>query len=225
MVLLSFKRPQNMDRIVRTCLAARFVGKVVVSNNNPEVDLREWLTIESDRLQLIRQPRPTPPGSRLAIARETGGQYFISIDDDAFLAPGQLDRLYRALLADPHAPHGFQGQNWERSGGGELGGAIRSEGRVDVLNRAYLFTEAQLAECERLGAALDLGPLDAIRNGEDILLSCSGSARPYVHDVGPVLECATSNDAGIAVWRSIGFEAPRIELYRRLRELKPLDPA
>ena len=223
-ILLSFKRPQNMDRIVRICLAARFVERVIVSNNNPEVDLRDWIGIDSDRLQLIAQPKPTPPGVRVSLARKAGGRHFISIDDDVFLSPGQLHRLYRAYLSDPSVPHGFHGQCWEeaeREGG--LGGVVLGDKRVDVLNRAYFFSESQLTEFERLAALLHLGPPEAIRNGEDVLLSFCGERRPRIHGIGPVLECPTSDRAGIAVWREPGFQKTRVQLFQSLRTLKPLD--
>jgi hypothetical protein len=58
---------------------------------------------------------------------------------------------------------------------------------------------------------------------DDVLLSFAGDQRPYCHDIGPILECLSSAKRSIATWRQSGFLEERIELYRRLREIKMLE--
>src|SRR4051812_46165654 len=42
-VLLSYRRPQNIEWLVRGYLKCDFVTRVIVSNNNPDVDLTRHL--------------------------------------------------------------------------------------------------------------------------------------------------------------------------------------
>src|SRR5438132_199315 len=50
-VLQSYRRPINIEPILQNLLACDFVSTVVVSNNNPEVDLASYVRVRDPRLE------------------------------------------------------------------------------------------------------------------------------------------------------------------------------
>src|SRR5690242_3180542 len=96
-VLLSHNRPQNMALLVEGALRNRFVTKVIVSNSNPQVKIMDWVPSKDPRLIMVDETTPTQPGHRLVLAKQTGAEYVLSIDDDIFLAPTQWKNLFEYL--------------------------------------------------------------------------------------------------------------------------------
>jgi len=82
-VLLSHNRPQNIPILIKGALRSGFVSKIVMSNSNPKVSLEDWINLEDSRL-LLNESEPTQPGHRLFLAKETGAEYVLAIDDDIF---------------------------------------------------------------------------------------------------------------------------------------------
>lgn len=228
-ILLSFRRVRNMEPIVGALLRCEFVEKVLVSNNNPEIRMADWIRLRDDRLRLIDQPRKTPPGIRFELARKEPGRYFLSIDDDVLLSPEQVKRLFLGVLSRPGAPHGIHGEGYVGESKKTFPPYWRVDrkgyhGQVDNLNTVYGFTREHLAEMERLAGRLDLGGggIAEMGNGEDLLVSASGDERPWIHDVGPVALCLSSHRIGVATWASRpGFFTERKELFLKLRSLRP----
>jgi hypothetical protein len=221
-ILLSYRRIRNMEPLVANLLHTDFVAKVIVSNNNPEYRIGEWIRLRDPRLHLIDQPQRTPAGIRFELARHEPGPYFLSIDDDVLLHPEQVLRLFEHLVADPSVPHGFQGEEYNPDHPRLWDVALRGEREVDNLNCLYAFHKDHVIEMERLAGELGID-LGGLANGEDILVSAGGTGRPRIHDLGEVLICLSSHRAGVATWRSRrGFFHERQELFGKLRELKPL---
>lgn len=225
-ILLSYKRMRNMAPIVESLLLADFVERIVVSNNNPGVRIADWIGIRDERLRLLDQPVKTPPGIRFQLAQEDAGEYFLSIDDDVFLTPEQVRRLFLGMIARPGTAHGILGENYR--GPHKVGFPQYWEvdqrgfgGQVDTLNTVYGFSRRLLPEMERLAGGLGLD-LSCLENGEDLLLSNSGDGRPYIHDVGPVTICLSAHRIGVATWASRKrFFTDRKELFLKLRSLRP----
>jgi len=109
-ILLSYKRIRNMEPHVASLLRTDCVEKIVLSNNNPEYRIRDWVRIQDERLHLFDQPQRTPPGIRFDLAAREPGPYYLTIDDDVLLAPGQVLGIFRHLIANRSVPHGFQGE-------------------------------------------------------------------------------------------------------------------
>jgi hypothetical protein len=215
-VLLSWKRPQNIDLIARSLLLTPSVGRVVVSNNNPEVPIREWISVRSPRLETVEQPRPRGSASRLWIAREAGKGPFLLIDDDFFLYPRVLERLCRGFLESPSAPRGIIGQLWDAEKSRLSSGHFGFDGELDVLNRIYLLSEEQMERSFAILGELGMKTEEEIVH-EDLLLSFSGEGRPRCQAAGGYRDCLSYAEAGVAVMRRPGFHRSRNELFLKLR--------
>jgi hypothetical protein len=219
-VLLTHNRPQNMCLLVEGALRNRFVTRVIVSNSNAKVKIRDWVTSTDSRLTLIDETVTTQPGHRLVLAKQTGAEYVLSIDDDIFLTPKQWRTFFEFLMADEQCPHGIIGQVY-RSGtrGVDASPFHHVAGReteVDVLIGAYAFTRKHLKRVFDLAAKLGISDLSRFRNGEDILISLSGTTRPRIHPLQPVWFCASSSLPGVALWKSEdGFLNERVRLFEK----------
>jgi len=230
-ILLGWKRMHNMEPIVRSLLRADFIERIIVSNNNPEYRISDWITLRDERLRLVDQPVKRAPGLRFELARAEASRYFMSIDDDVFLYPEQVKQLFVAMLERQDAPHGIQGErfvgtprnvsrfNVPLRHGWQV--AIRRrEEQVDVINMVYGFNQDQVEEVYRLARRFGTDVAD-MANGEDILLSLSGRERPWVHDVGVVAECISAAQRGVSTWRTRqNFFAERSVLFQALQECK-----
>jgi hypothetical protein len=240
-VLLSYKRPQNLHPIIRALLKASFVERIILSNNNPDIRMEDWVGLRDERLRIINQPKRTAPGIRFSLARETQGRFFATIDDDVYLSPTQLRTLFEALVRAPAMPHGVRGERYAPDEpmpytheqlenfmgkvpdyGGWRPGMEGVNASVDVINGVYFFTREHVEEMFRLAEALKLD-VDGLFNGEDILLSFCGTERPLIHDLGDrFLNCLSEVRHGVATFTQEGFYPRRTEFFQALRELKPL---
>ncbi len=229
-ILLNYKRVRNLEPMARSLLRCDFVEKILVCNNNPRYRMADWIRLGDERLHLIDQPRETVSSIRFRIACEEPGPYFLAIDDDVFLYPRQVKRLFEELLARPESPHGIQGENFlgEASPGTFLGWDVNLcgfEGQADDINTCYAFTREHALEADRLARCLGLD-LGNIHMGSDVILSASGRERPFLHDVGEVLHCLSQHRRGVATWTLRGFFPQRAKMFRSLRALKgwPVPP-
>ena len=218
-VLLSHNRPHNLGVIVRSALKNNFVRRLVVSNSNRSVRIKDWITAEDPRLMLVDETLPTQPGHRFVLAEREAGDYFLSVDDDIILTPLQWALFFERLLEDENVPHGLTGNVFRpgsiSSNGSPFHQVAGVDAPVDVLIGAYAFTRAHLRRTFELARALDMPDLSAVRNGEDILLSCSGIGQSRIHDVGRLFCCASSAMEGVALWKTHGnFWDERVRLFK-----------
>ena len=224
-VLLTHNRPQNMWLLVQGALRNRFVTRVIVSNSNPEVKIRDWVESTDPRLTLIDERTPTQPGHRLVLARQAGAEYVLSVDDDIFLTPRQWKNFFEFLLADEKCPHGIIGQVYrpgtKSSNGSPFHHVTERDTEVDVLIGAYAFTRGHLKRVFDLAAKIGVSDLSRVRNGEDILLSFSGTTRPHIHPLRPALFCASDGLPGVALWKSEHeFWHERIRMFEKVRDAR-----
>jgi hypothetical protein len=224
-VLLSHNRPQNMSLLVEAALRNRFVTKVIVSNSNREVKIRDWVRATDSRLILVDETTPTQPGHRMALAKQTGAEYVLSIDDDIFLAPKEWKSLFEFLLADEQCPHGIVGDFYcpetEYSHGLLFQQPVPRDTPMDVLPGVYAFTCEHLKRMFELAARIGISDLSQLRNGEDILLSFTGGTRPHIHPLKPALLCASGCLPGVALWKSDDqFWDERLRVFEKTREAR-----
>lgn len=224
-VILSYKRMNNIPVIVRSTLLCGFVDRIVVCNNNPDVDLGPYLPMRDTRLELVQQERQRWPSYRYDVARNYPADYYICIDDDVFPSPRQLKKLFIALLNNPESPIGSAGQiydsktgtlRWLRRNIWTLRDQTRT---VDVILQIYVFTRNHLKNYFDLLRAIGVQN-EAVHSSEDVILSFAGTKPPLLKDVREVFECATSRDSAIATHRQEGFDAYRHDLYQRLSQVR-----
>jgi hypothetical protein len=225
-IILSYKRPQNIAPLVGMLLKAPSIRQVVISNNNPEVRMMDWLGGENSRVSVIEQPaaRACPIRYRIALAHES--QLFVAIDDDVFLRPSQVETLCATLRAHPSRPCGIVGSSYDE-GSRMMRLNVRRPGDVDIINQAYAFTSSHVRRFFDLTSALGFGPTHRAWQSstwDDIVISHSGESQPRVCDVGAFTECPTSAEPGIATWQESGFLPFRVSLLQRVRALQPFSP-
>jgi hypothetical protein len=219
LVLLSYKRPQNLELQAHLALRCPRVRRIVISHNAP--GRRRPRCPDDPRIRWVIQPRESGPVTRYQVVRDESTRFFVAIDDDLFLSPAQISELVAHLSADPDVVHGIYGQR-DRAGA-FVDNLTRIEDEVDILNRVYAFTDVHLGEYFRLLDEVGLSSFEELRRlDDDLVLAFSGSGRPKIHDLGPFCDCPSERRRGVALWRRKNAGALRRELFERLRRLKPL---
>lgn len=224
-VLLSYKRPQNMRYIVWSALQCDWVEHVVIVNNNPHFLMQDFVECDDPRIVYRNEEQNLGAMQRYCAAQAYGGAFFLSIDDDLLLTPKQMTQLMQETYQNPKVPHGMFGEylrlskppamQWEHM-------IVHKECSVDILNRAYAFTADHLqtffALLKKLGRTsqedlIAMSPLD------DVVLSFCGEGKPQCHDIGFFLDCPTSSQRSVAQFQQDDFLERRKELYSDLVKL------
>ena len=216
-VLLSYKRMRNMRHIVDSLLLCDFVHEIILSNNNPEVRMEDFIRVRDPRLRIINQSVRYFPIKRYELARNLDAEYFLCIDDDLFLTPGQVRKMFMALIENPAVPHGAIGQDLIVDGEKNhqdmhMHGKSRE---VDVIMWAYAFTREHLLTYFLLLDQLNIDPADLL--SDDVIISFSGKGRAQCGNLGSILRCGSSDDKDKAIWMEEGFLEQRCRLYLQCR--------
>lgn len=202
-VLITYFNPVRMTKIdhqLRNIFKCSFVEKVIISNHNPDVDIRDRIKVKDSRLGILNQAVRQGCGYRWQIASEINPEYLVVIDDDLFLFPGQLTKLFNALLADPAIPHGLSGINCLPDGSYEF--RDREDREMDFLCEIYALTKEHLGHYMKTYADLSSNEqiIRIVNSTTDfILLSHTGVSRPKIHDVGRLFRDETFKTEGVAV--------------------------
>jgi len=216
-VLLSYKRMRNMCHIVDSLLLCDFVHEIILSNNNPEVRMEDFMRIRDPRLRIINQSVRCLPNKRYELARDLDADYFLCIDDDLFLTPGQVRKLFMALIENPAVPHGVIGQDFLIDGEKihPCKRLCRKSRETDVIMWAYAFTREHLVRYFRLLDQLNIDSADLL--SDDMFISFSGKGRARCENLGNMLRCGSSDDEDKAIWMERGFFEQRCRLYLQCR--------
>ncbi|MDJ0835572.1 MAG: hypothetical protein QNK37_03590 [Acidobacteriota bacterium] len=225
-VMLSYKRPANMEWLVRGYLKCEFVDSLVICNNNPDVDLRRYLKTQDPRITLIQRSVHTKQGIRFGLAEERRSQYrfFLSPDDDRFLYPRQIKQLFDAMVRNPAVPMGVEGEVFQEDNprmGYPFRVGCRGNRKVDHLTGVYGFNEAHLERAAALFDQLGWHDLTKVGNGEDIVISFSGNEQPEIIDIGRQLCCNSWSKEGVATWTTHqNFFQERQALHHNLHKMQ-----
>ncbi len=212
------KRLRNIAPLVRSALKCDFVEKVIINNNNPQVRIEDWVKVSCDRVALMNQEVNRGAGYSYILAGREDAEFFILIDDDLLIYPGQLALLFQRLVERPEVPHGLVGCDHQ----GRY--VKRQEAEVAGLYNIYAITmehiQAYLRSVEKivtqenaLRKAIDIW-------GCDLILSRSGARNPMIHDAGYITQCRTWNAPGVANYLSRDFKQKRIEVGIALERIK-----
>jgi hypothetical protein len=226
-IINSYNREKNIGPMVQAALMCDFVEKVIVSNNNPQVRIENWVKASDDRVQLIQHKFRKRCRYRWIIAAKNPRRYYIAIDDDVFVYPEQLKKLFEALIDDPSVPHGMFGSVYISGdpSSDEFSSAysyINSRNMsVDVLHQIYAVTNDHVSNYFDLLAKIRINNREVSnflrKIGDDIIMSHAGSERPKTHDFGFVLECPSHNRAGLATFQDLEFSQRRLKIFREAR--------
>jgi hypothetical protein len=217
-IVMSYKRPQNIGRLVRTLSEALPQSPIfVIDHGEGENSLTGRDDIEWDRCWL-RTQKNIGPGVRFQIAADWPFEHYLCVDDDTFLTVAQIRALMLNLALEPDRAHGIMGQLLTKNGPGDFRvlECITHDSFVSVLNRIYAFTRARAISTLKLAELVGYDAWGDVFRTEDILLSCAGALPSRVHDVGPFEECGTNSAEGIALHRGAGFNEERLALMETL---------
>ena len=216
-VLLVHRRQWNADLQVRLALQSPAIGRVVVSNDNPELDVHDVVRARSPRL-VLRNDAGRNQTRRFAVAAEDGADRFFLLDDDIFVSSEAITSMCARFEQDMSTPAGIWGQRligeaWEHAIQGD-------RERVDVLNRGYLCTRDQAERVFELTAALGWSEEKTFRSVpcDDVLLSFTGDGPPRVI-AADYIDCVSHSEADISSFRQAGFHDARVTAIHELRQL------
>ncbi len=224
-IILSYKRMKNIPRILNSVLLCGFVDRIIVSNNNPSVDLSPYIKYQDPRIKLIQHKVRKGPSYRYDLAQEFDSKFYICIDDDVFPSPWQLLYMFKSLLRTLTSPQGCTGaiyhpnlRSFEQLYSRTLfpGNFSRP---VDVILHIYYFTRKHLDRYFEILKAIAVRNED-IHSSEDVILSFTGAGRPLFVDVGYMPQCPTKSHPDVATWQKEGFKEYRNDLYMKLCALR-----
>ena len=220
-VILSYKRENNIDRILTSVLLCGFVDRVIVSNNNPDIDVTRHISHRDPRLTIIQSQEHKVASSRYDVARSCDSEYFICIDDDVFPDPWQLREMFACLVRNPASPVGSTGEvfdhfhkKFRQVRPHTLFAGDRSR-TVDVILHIYVFTKRHLERYFENVSAMGQTN-EAIHSSEDVIISFCGDQASTFLDVGDMPTCSCWNNPEIATYHRSGFWQFRLELFQKL---------
>lgn len=223
-IVLSFRRPYNIDPIVRVLLKTPSIAKVIVSNNNPAYRMSDWISVRDPRISIIEQVTAKPAHVRYGIAaREKTYSKFLAVDDDLFVKPSQLEKVCESLRTDPSRPYGIAGQIYDSWRGMLYHNINDRTQKVDILNRIYAFTSEHVENFFAIAREAGYRPDTEqwkFSHWDDLFLSFSGKM-PQVIFTGTYLDCPSQAEDGVAVWRTSGFFRLRLPILLMLRKMRP----
>jgi hypothetical protein len=223
-VVLNYRRPQNIGRIAAGAREALPDAPIFVLDNSEDPHFRERDDVPWGEVWLQTPPRNLGAAARLVLTSQLPFDHYLAIDDDLFLTLGQAKALARAVEQEPDRVHGLAGQRLEQRDGSIRAGTMMTQvqGQVSILNMVYAFSRPQAVvaagRIEQMGFT-DLREASVL---DDILLSSSSPKPPMCHDLGPLSRCPTCDADGIAQWRGATFSPGRKAVISKLLALNAL---
>jgi hypothetical protein len=217
-IILNWKRPQNIGRIVRTASEALPAATIFVIDHG---EGRDRLTGRDDipfDLCWLRIRPNAGPGVRFSLAAGWPFEHYLCLDDDIFLTAEQIRALMARLEEQPESAHGVVGHLLTRYSGNEtrMEFGVTRAGEISILNQVYAFSRKRAQATLKLAAVTGYRRWQDVVQTDDILLSCAGSSR--IHDLGSLATCGTSSADDIAMHRAPGFQDERLAFLARLIE-------
>lgn len=221
-VLITYYNPARMVHInhqLRNLLKSVFVERIIVSNHNPDIDIKPLIKVKDDRIVVINQDIRRGCGHRWLVAEQFSPEYLIVVDDDILLFPWQLKKLFVSLIHEPNIPHGFAGMVHHENGYLEYREYV--DRPVDYICEIYAVTGEHLKKYMELKQHVlrnpDLVPIVEFA-ADFIILSQTGNSDPKIHDGGRLFRCTTYNETGVAVHKGSEFDAGVLEVASALKK-------
>jgi hypothetical protein len=170
-VLLSWSRPGNIDKIITTYHHYGCVEEIIIWNNNPAVCIHNTLP----KVKVINGNQDLGLNTRFAAALMSQNRCVIVHDDDLMLSENNIIGLIKGFETDYTRIYTYEGRNL-------IGGAYNYSGQCRIekvlepteadvaLTRATCFDKLLASEYFKLSDVL-FYDVSICLNGEDILLS------------------------------------------------------
>lgn len=215
----SLERIKHAKYMVRSLLRCNFVREIIATSHNPELDIFKWVHIRDPRLKLINNNETKKgPGYRWFIANTVDSDYFLVIDDDFLIFPGQLATLFRFLIEGPDIPHGVSGKL-------VIDGKFytRKNMEVEILSQIFAVTRKHIEKYMEIIDIIKTNRPDIYPSieeiADDIVISRAGKQKPRIHDVGYNLRCKTASKKGVALNQNKSFWPKRLAFKRVLDDI------
>lgn len=199
-VLLSWRRPANIEPIVHTLRQSRLIKEVFVWNNNPE------LTLTSNAAILINSSHNFFPFARYCLVPLTNHSLIWFQDDDLLISPQQLEAIFAAYELAPDRIHGCRGRNLIQ--GRYSPDLVHGECDI-ILGQTMLFHKQVL-----YAVVPALNALAPMERGDDIAFSLLCRRKHFAVDVGPLVDLGEAD--GHALWRQPGHFSRRQQMVDRV---------
>ncbi|MEM9102699.1 MAG: hypothetical protein AAGB12_10280 [Pseudomonadota bacterium] len=224
-ILLSYKRPQNMNALLADLCELDEVVHIILSNNNPDIDIRTWIDKEylnDSKIEIINQSQREHCVKRFELANNSPFDFFICPDDDLFLSKRQYQQVFHQFALSPDKVHGVRGQiaMFHRGQSVLKSGLSGIDTELDILNCFYAFTRQHITKYFQLMQSNGITDINALEFVDDIYLSFCGEGLPRCINVGELKFCESQDEVGIATWRETGFDAKRLAVYANLKQQK-----
>lgn len=226
-ILITYYNPERMRHIeaqVRNLLRCNFVEKIIISNHNPDFRIENVVKFRNERVLFINQAVHRGCGYRWLVASKYNPEYLIVIDDDIFLFPSQLTKLFKHLILEPDIPHGISGMLHQNDDSFEY--HERENLNVDYICEVYAVTGNHLNQYIQLIKMVTNNSevSEMIESSADfMLISQTGHRNPKIHKLGGILRNPTFNQTGIAVHKEKGFHKSMMTVYQALENIKSED--
>ncbi len=210
------ERLRNVKRQIELLKKCDFIERIVISNHNPDIKLKQVLEDSDDRIVVVDQNTRRGCGYQWLVLKTFQPDLIFSIDDDMLLFPFQLVKVLEELESNPGVPHGVAG--WS--------GRVYLKNQEVCVNR---LTQFYAITIEHLGNYFEL--VDAIASGDgdikeliefwgdDLVISRTGSDLPRIHKVGVIIQDRTATKLGVATFTYDGFLDNRKKVSNLLKEI------
>ncbi len=198
-VLLSWKRPYNLPRILTSLKEIPYISEILLWNNNPEVQLK------FDGVTTINSEKNFFCFPRYLVATLAQNENLWFQDDDLEISREQFIMLAREYKKDPSRVYGFRGQNLEN---GKVNPVRWDYGDVDlILGQTTMFHKSLLQKA--ISATLD-SPFPTYPLEDDVMLSLSSEKKPFALNMEPLIDLGSDDD--VALFKQEGFVERRQQL-------------
>jgi hypothetical protein len=189
-VLMNWKREDNMRHIATTMAQYPFIGEVLIWNANNKVNLRD---LASNKIKVVQASQDLGLHSRFAMASLASYKRVIVQDDDLMLSVEGMRTLLQRHSENPSAIHGVWGR-WPTKESpystNEKDTHKASTKAPIVLTRALVASKESVGHFFTIAPKLEYAQVDAKPrwNGEDILFSlatykANGALNVVHHDL------------------------------------------
>jgi hypothetical protein len=165
LVILNWKRPELLKKIIETYDSYSFINEIVIWNN----DAQELVSIDTQKeVRIINCKFDAGLDSRFAAASLAKNDAILIHDDDLLLPEICLEFLFHKYLEDPMIIHGLSGRNNKQ--GTYFMKTVYGEVDI-VLTICMIINKKYIAEYFKVIPLFDQLRIYGCGNGEDIIMN------------------------------------------------------